>query len=237
MMDGSTYEGEWANNLRQGMGTHWMKNGDVYKGEWNQGMKHGKGQLRRKKEGIIITGTFEQGKASGLCVVAKTVNGQQVQELIVFKKGIQVAKNKKGVECGDIFLAFVSCILFVVYFGAIPFALANFGFKEAFLTGKSDQVVVIAIIAVIVWCVWMCCASCASDSAKYIQNMEDFVDCLENIDRAIKAPPEIYWHIECWHYETRTRQVSDGQGGTRTETYQEKVVTHVANTKWRIKEW
>ena len=78
-----------------------MANGDVYKGEWDRGMKHGKGQLRRKKEGIIITGTFEQGKASGLCVVAKTVNGKQVQELIVFKKGIQVAKNKKGIELAD----------------------------------------------------------------------------------------------------------------------------------------
>lgn len=63
------------------------------------------------------------------------------------------------------------------------------------------------------------------------------MECLNNIDKAIKSPPEIYWHIECYHYETRTRTVTDSEGNTRTETYQEKVVTHVANTKFRILEW
>ena len=39
------------------------------------------------------------------------------------------------------------------------------------------------------------------------------------------------------HYETRTRTVSDGNGGTRTETYQAKVVTwratdHIVYSSW-----
>lgn len=60
-----------------------------------------------------------------MCVVNKTVDGKEVQELSVFKKGIKVNKNEKGVTCGDMLLAFVSCILFVVYFCGVPFYLAE----------------------------------------------------------------------------------------------------------------
>ena len=235
MMDGSKYDGEWQYNLRCGMGTHWLMNGDVYKGEWSQGMKHGRGQLTRKKDGKKVTGTFEYGKASGLCVVSKPVDGKPHQELIVFKKGIQVAKNQKGVECGDYCLSFISFILFFVYFGALPYYLSQFDLPIFFRTGNLDPTVI--IVAVFVWIIWMCTAYNCSASAQYIHNMQDFVECLNNIDKAIKSPPEIYWHIECYHWETRTRTVTDSEGNTRTETYQEKVVTHVANTKFRIKEW
>jgi hypothetical protein len=203
MMDGSKYDGEWEYNLRCGMGTHWLMNGDVYKGEWSQGMKHGRGQLKRKKDGKTITGTFEYGKASGLCVVSKPVDGKPHQELIVFKKGIQVAKNQKGIECGDYFLAFVSFILFIAYFGAFPFYLSRFDLPVFFVTGEFNPGVTAA--AFVVWVIWMCSAYNCSASAQYIHNMQDFVECLNNIDKAIKSPPEIYWHIECYHWETRTR--------------------------------
>lgn len=235
MMDGSKYDGEWQHNLRHGMGTHWLMNGDVYKGEWSQGMKHGRGQLRRKKEGIIITGTFEYGKASGLCVVSKTVDGKQHQELIVYKKGIQVAKNKKGVECGDYVLAFFSIIFWLVYFIGFPVYLSMFDLVQYFATG--DFPPAISAVVVVVWIIWMCAVSFGSESARYIHNMQDFVECLQNIDKAIKSPPEIYWHMESYHYETRTREVRDQNGNVRVEQYQEKVVTHVANSKFRLIEW
>ena len=39
-----------------------------------------------------------------------------------------------------------------------------------------------------------------------------------------------FWSIQNYHMETRTRTVSDGKGGTRTETYQQRVNTHYAQT-------
>jgi hypothetical protein len=65
---------------------------------------------------------------------------------------------------------------------------------------------------------------------RYLWNMnilESFVDLIE---RFRKRSPSIVFHCECYHWETRVRIVSytDSQGHTqtRTETYQEKVVTH-----------
>ena len=47
--------------------------------------------------------------------------------------------------------------------------------------------------------------------------------------------------IECYHYETRTRVVSytdaNGNVGTRTETYTEKVVTHTAKMNYSFSTW
>ena len=48
-------------------------------------------------------------------------------------------------------------------------------------------------------------------------------------------------HVECYHYETRTRQVAstDSNGNTtyRTETYTERVVTHTASDYIRYGAW
>jgi len=40
---------------------------------------------------------------------------------------------------------------------------------------------------------------------------------------------EFKWHIQCYHYETRTRTVTDSEGRSHTETYQERVNTHSAS--------
>lgn len=150
-----------------------------------------------------------------MCVVNKKVDGAEVQELSVFKKGIKVNKNEKGVTCGDLCLALVSCVLFVVYFICVPFYLAEL--DTSILRGDSDGSFIAA--AVFVWIVWMCMARFCSDTASYIGNMQDFVEALENIDLCIKSPPSVHWHMESYHYETRTRTVTDGEGNTRTETY------------------
>ncbi|GMH61880.1 hypothetical protein TL16_g05549 [Triparma laevis f. inornata] len=50
----------------------------------------------------------------------------------------------------------------------------------------------------------------------------------DDIYEACQSHPSVWIKGEAYHYETRTRTVSDGNGGTKTETYQEKVVTSTA---------
>ncbi|GMI09910.1 hypothetical protein TrVE_jg13460 [Triparma verrucosa] len=50
----------------------------------------------------------------------------------------------------------------------------------------------------------------------------------DDIYEACQSHPSVWIKGEAYHYETRTRTVSDGNGGSKTETYQEKVVTSTA---------
>jgi hypothetical protein len=60
--DGSTYKGEWLNNLRHGNGKH-ICDFYEYVGQWHSGVKHGRGRLIRKNpdgpDQPPIFGTFE----------------------------------------------------------------------------------------------------------------------------------------------------------------------------------
>jgi hypothetical protein len=65
---------------------------------------------------------------------------------------------------------------------------------------------------------------------KFFSHIQHEVNAYEYVRHLSVVPPTITFHARCWHYETRTRIVSstDSQGRhqTRTETYQEMVVTH-----------
>ena len=39
--DGSKYEGNWQDDLRNGHGKYTYVNGDTYEGEWNNHVRHG----------------------------------------------------------------------------------------------------------------------------------------------------------------------------------------------------
>ena len=182
MMDGSTYDGEWKHGLRDGFGTANYRTGDIYKGEWSQGMKHGKGQWIRKN-GETITGTFEYNKASGLCVVKR----KDVQELIVFKKGIRVEKDDtKGLTCQDACMALVGTIMFLVTFIAGPFYMAQLS-KDKFADGNDLNIL---IVLGIVWLIHLCSGQFCNESAAYLQNMQDFLEAMGNINMGIKSPPK-----------------------------------------------
>ena len=43
--DGSTYEGHWVENVRQGHGVFIWKSGAKYEGMWKADKKHGKGKM------------------------------------------------------------------------------------------------------------------------------------------------------------------------------------------------
>ena len=43
--NGSTYEGEWKDDMREGRGKHCFENGDVYEGRWERNEMSGYGVL------------------------------------------------------------------------------------------------------------------------------------------------------------------------------------------------
>ena len=63
--------------------------------------------------------------------------------------------------------------------------------------------------------------------------MLDFLEVLENINKCIKSPPCIVWHMECYHY--KTVRTTDSKG--RTKTKRVKVVTWRGSKTFEIKHW
>jgi hypothetical protein len=63
MKDGSTYDGEWKNDVKNGKGTGKLK-GATYVGEWKDGKAHGKGELTLPN-GKKSVGEFRYGKFVG----------------------------------------------------------------------------------------------------------------------------------------------------------------------------
>lgn len=92
---------------------------------------------------------------------------------------------------------------------------------------------------------WLCCGRTGVNSEEHIvetlrsSTSGDTTKLLQKIDMITSASPGLTLHVECYHYETRTRQVqksrtvrnSDGTTSTEhytdTETYEEKVTTYV----------
>lgn len=84
-----------------------------------------------------------------------------------------------------------------------------------------------------------------ADTGKYLNNMGDAADITQYHQQIVSSPPWILWHIECYHYETRTRDatrtITDSDGNTTTETYQEtyqvRVRTHSASHSYELAGW
>ena len=71
----------------------------------------------------------------------------------------------------------------------------------------------------------------SSSERQYIRNLSSSVFAVERIETIRATQPSIFFRVECYHYETRTRTVTyrdaNGDLQTRLETYQEKVVTNL----------
>lgn len=42
-INGDRYTGEWHNDMRHGVGSYIWSNGDIYRGEWRNNLRHGRG--------------------------------------------------------------------------------------------------------------------------------------------------------------------------------------------------
>ena len=65
--DGGTYDGEWAQQRKSGLGVYRYASGAIYEGEWSEGQKHGYG-VHVYPDGGRFEGAFEAGQRSGLGV-------------------------------------------------------------------------------------------------------------------------------------------------------------------------
>jgi len=72
-------------------------------------------------------------------------------------------------------------------------------------------------------------------------NIKNKQETKETINKVINSKPRCMFHMTCYHYETREREVTetdkDGNTTTRIETYQEKVVTWRATEDFHFRYW
>jgi hypothetical protein len=63
--DGSVYEGEKKNELRNGKGKFFYADGGMYDGDWHQGRMHGRGRLFYPSGALAYEGEWLEDKFSG----------------------------------------------------------------------------------------------------------------------------------------------------------------------------
>ena len=54
--DGSKYEGNWLEGMKDGEGKYTYINGDTYEGKWENGVKHGVGCYKYESVGSVLKG-------------------------------------------------------------------------------------------------------------------------------------------------------------------------------------
>jgi len=72
--NGDSYEGEWANDQRNGFGVLRFSKGDVYEGEWVADLMSGKGLLTHP-DGSSYEGIWERGYKVEGAGIFKYANG------------------------------------------------------------------------------------------------------------------------------------------------------------------
>jgi len=75
-IDGSFYDGEWADGKRNGYGEYTIRNGPTYKGGWQNDVKHGQGELYMP-DGRIIMAEWQNDKMHGKGVYTES-DGKRV---------------------------------------------------------------------------------------------------------------------------------------------------------------
>jgi hypothetical protein len=83
-----------------------------------------------------------------------------------------------------------------------------------------------AIFLLIVSYVGYLITNSLSSTCKYIFNKQKTETIHELMRRIFINPPKVSFHVECYHYETRTTTTRDSDGNTKTESTEEKVVTY-----------
>jgi hypothetical protein len=63
--DGSKYEGQWVDDLRNGVGSYYYVNGDRYEGEWREHLRHGHGTYHFNETGSKYVGMWFKGQKHG----------------------------------------------------------------------------------------------------------------------------------------------------------------------------
>eukprot|EP00794_Sanderia_malayensis_P013884 gene13884-15332_t len=90
-----------------------------------------------------------------------------------------------------------------------------------------------SIVMIVFSYLYILVESCLSAENQYISNILQDESAMDFVNTLKRKRVERNMMVECWHMETRTRTVyytdSNGNQQSRTETYQEKVVTYRDN--------
>ena len=85
--------------------------------------------------------------------------------------------------------------------------------------------VMIPLLWLVILIETLCC-----NEFHYLDNIKDSANINDFLERMKNLEPGILFTAKCWHYEKKTRNVekrdSNGRKVTKTESYQQKVVTH-----------
>jgi len=88
-------------------------------------------------------------------------------------------------------------------------------------------------IAVLYWIESFCCSA----SFQYLTGVKDEEGLQDHIRKIKSVPPNIFFTIECYHYETHTYTTTDSNGNTSVNTSTQRVVTYRETQPFRYRVW
>jgi len=142
---------------------------------------------------------------------------------VVYKSDMLIMSNDSGVSCHDKIYCVVSILLALAFYGAIPLGMiVSSGYYWLMLT----------------WLVYFCWSACHA-STSYVQHLVNLDQMFKNIDAAIRAPPEINFHIECYHYGVKIKGFNDKQDrhAERGDDSDDRTITHKAVSPFVFHKW
>ena len=98
---------------------------------------------------------------------------------------------------------------------------------------KNRTIIVFVVLYVLHWLE----AACRSGTRGFINNMRDPRESQDYLENLTLASPRVVWTVSNYHYETRTRTVTDSDGNTSIETYEEAVTTSVVSGEAVARRW
>jgi hypothetical protein len=224
-LDGSEYVGEFRANMRNGTGRYSRKDGYTYDGDWVNDMMQGKGTVTTPNKEVIVC-TFEAGRIHGegtyTDASGNTINANWNYDLMI-------PEGNQDEQCTDRFI--LSLLLFLGVIGSLVYAL--------FIAQHDSDEQSGLIAAGVLYLIYLC-ECCCSRTNQYTRNIESSKTIRQVIMTAKLGAPQISFHIQCYHYEHRTRVVhyeEDGHQRQRVEHYKERVNTHFARAPYRFTAW
>jgi len=208
--DDSTYNGDWAQNVRHGNGVFVAGDGTKFEGQWCNDFKHGYGILTYP-DGEEIRGFWSNDRLNGLAKVKAP--GAKKSVTVIYKNDMMIMANDTGVTTCDIIYAITSVILSIAFYAAIPLGILN------------DPMLFLIMLVYLIYLIWSCCCNSAT---RYIKNLTPLNEFFDNIKMSIKADPIIVFHIQCYHYKT---------SGTGKNKKKRRVNTHRATQSFNFSKW
>lgn len=69
---------------------------------------------------------------------------------------------------------------------------------------------------ILVCCIGNCIEASKSKTMEYLKKKKSLSDTQKKIVKCQKKAPKIIWHIQNYHYETRTEHYKDAEGNSKT---------------------